>query len=452
MVLRRKLLFSGVVLFVLSCSSLVVSVEASSMWSRTYGGTGDELAWSLVATSDGGYAIAGWTDSFGTGDADFWLVKTDSNGVMEWNRTYGGTKSESLFTMVKTSDEGYAIAGSTMSFGSVYRSFWLVKTDSNGAMEWNRTYAQTMDNVANSLVATSDGGYAIAGSAISNQSYCWLVKTDALGNMLWNRTYVDGGVSSLVAMSDGGYALAGSTSSFGAGLADFWLVKTDPFGNMQWNRTYGGTGIDIANSLVATSDGGYALVGTWDYYSPIIFAYLGYSSLVNSDMLGNKRGNKTHALAGSAESSGAGSNDIWLVKTDSNGVMEWNRTYGEGDAHSLVATSDGGYAIAGRTISNQSYCWLVKTDPFGNMEWSKTYESGIAYWTDVRSLVATPDGGYALAGYIYYPIALNSDFWLAKTDEFGVFPEYSSWFIPALVLTATAFIIINKKKLLHKHG
>ncbi len=134
----------------------------------------------------------------------------------------------------------------------------------------------------------------------------------------------------------------------------------------------------------------------------------------------------------------------------------WDRTYGGAGteyAFSSVATSDGGYALAGSTTSfgaGNDDAWLVKTDAFGNMEWNQTY--GGAGYDGAYSVVATSDGGYALAGYTYSYSTGDSDFWLIKTDEFGVVPEYSSMLIPALVLTATAFIIINKKRLLHKRS
>jgi hypothetical protein len=267
MLLRRKLLLLGVVIFVLLCFPLVVSVGASSMWSRTYGGTSADRASSLVVASDGGYAMAGYTNSFGAGGQDFWLVKTDADGKAFWAKTYGGTGNDKAYSLVVTSDRGYALAGYTASYAA---NLWLVKTDSNGLMLWNKTYGGTIEATASSLVVAPDGGYAIAGSTLGNDS-------------------------------------------------DFLLVKTDALGNMEWNQTYGGTGHDFTSSLVATSDGGYAIAGTWTYYTP----------------------------------------------------------YGE--------------------------------DYYG-------------------------------------------DFWLVKTDELGITPEYSSWLIPALVLTATAFIIINKKRLLHKRS
>jgi len=364
------------------------SYSPTTDWNRTYGGTGMDVAYSLVQTSDGGYALTGITLSYGVGSGDFWLVKTDSVGNAQWNRTYGGTNYDYAYSLVQTTDGGYALSGQTASFGVGSGDFWLIKTDSVGNTQWNRTYGGTGMDVAYSLVQTSDGGYALTGITQSygaGGSDFWLVKTDSVGNAQWNRTY--GGTSSdvilfgLVQTSDGGYALGGATLSYGVGSGDFWLVKTDSVGNAQWNRTYGGTGLDLAYSMVQTSDGGYA-------------------------------------LAGYTNSSGAGNFDFWLVKTDSAGNAQWNKTYGGTSVDAavpVIQTSDGGYALGGGT---QSYgaggfdAWLVKTDSTGNAQWDKIY--GGTGDDAAFSLVQTSDGGYALAGYTNSSGAGNFDFWLVK--------------------------------------
>ena len=231
----KKLFLLSMMLFVLLIFGFVVSIKASlATWSRTYGGESMEVAHCLVVTSDGGYALAGYTWSFGAGIADFWLIKTDAYGNMEWNRTYGRGRSDRAYALVETSDGGYVLAGETISNGYGDRPYWeswLVKTDASGVMEWNQTYVR---GGASAVVQTSDGGYALTGyigtlnPLIGIEYYCWLVKTDAYGNMLWNWTYGDGSALSLVETSDGGYALAG-----GAGL-----IRIDTHGNMIWNQTY----------------------------------------------------------------------------------------------------------------------------------------------------------------------------------------------------------------------
>jgi hypothetical protein len=226
--------------------------------------------------------------------------------------------------------------------------FWLVKTDEFGNIEWNRTYGGEGREVAQSMVATADGGYALAGytdpPGMDRGIEFLLVKTDEAGNVEWNQTYdgigsIYGG--SLVATSDGGYALVADTTRFGAADYDVWLAKTDSSGNLQWSQTYGGTKHDYGYSVIETSDGGYAMAG---------FTY----------------------------SFGAGQEDFWLVKTDASGNLEWNQTYGglsAEHAYSVVEAADGGYAIAGSRYSidgDHDFLW-IRTDEYGN---SQMPESG----------------------------------------------------------------------------
>jgi hypothetical protein len=180
-----------IVFFLLSgffASGTIISLGvATTGWSQTYGGTKDDFASSVVQTSDGGYALAGSTLSYGMGGrnfGDFWLVKTDASGSIQWNKTYGGTKDDYASSVVQTSDGGYTLAGSAQLYGNYSEDAWLVKTDSSGSMQWNKTYGGTKYDIALSLVQTSDGGYAIIGRT---QSYgvggldFWLVKTDEEG-------------------------------------------------------------------------------------------------------------------------------------------------------------------------------------------------------------------------------------------------------------------------------
>jgi len=405
--LSKNLFLSSITFFVLASLPFIGSVGASSeMWSQTYESVSFGSAYSVVETSDGGYAIVGESGL----DSDFCLLKTDELGNMRWFRTYGGEETDRALSLVETSDGGYALAGSTESFGAGDADFWLVKTDANGTMQWNMTYGGPDSEEAYSVVQTSDGGYALAGYmqysdvrvsdflVITRGSDFLLVKTDAYGNVEWNQTY--GGIEdeyafSVVETSDGGYAIAGKTESFGAGSFDFWLVKTDAYGNMEWNRTYGGSDSEGAYSLVQTSDGGYAILG-----------------------------------------------DGLLIKTDEYGYMVWNQTYGGGDrahgyAGSLVATSDGGYAFV---IGSR----LIKTDAQGSVEWSQTYEVERATDRGLVSLVETSDGGYALVGFMWLMMSGDTFIWAVKTDEYGIIPEFPSWIILPLFLTATLAIIICK--------
>jgi hypothetical protein len=392
--------------FLLSSLLIPLVFGSSTMWSKTYG---EGIALSLVETSDRGFAIAGTTNG------NFCLVKTDAYGNFEWNQTYGEGIANSL---IETSD---VIAGHN----------GLVKTDEHGNIEWECTYSGS----ARSLVESSYGGFAIAGflgSLIDDEeSDFWLIKTDEQGNMEWNKTY--GGAdmevaNSLIETSDGGYALAGLRTGL-EGVIGFhpfdntlWLVKTDNLGNMEWNQTYGEkSGFKDANSLVETSDGGYAIAG----YIPDTFGYA----------------------------------DFWLIKTDESGNMEWNRTYGgEGNEHalSLVVTSDGGFALTGFTSGQGLDALLVKTDAYGNMEWSQTI--GEARYEQAFSLVESSDGGYAIAGYATSSDAIPPGppgpqyFWLVKTDEYGNVPEFPSLTPLLIMLVAVmAVAVVYRRRLLKQN-
>jgi len=205
--------------------------NGSQQWNKTYGGANWDAASSVHQTDDG-YIVAGTTYSIGAGGADFWLVKTDSAGNQQWNKTFGGTNDDMASSVQQTSDGGYIVAGTTYSSGASGWDFWLVKTDSAGNQQWNKTYGGTSTDQAWSVQQTSDGGYIAAGSTASFGAGFWdfwLLKTDSAGIQQWNKTYGrtgDDEAYSVQQTSDGGYIAAGRTNSSGAGLLDFWLVKT----------------------------------------------------------------------------------------------------------------------------------------------------------------------------------------------------------------------------------
>jgi hypothetical protein len=247
----------------------VVKTDANgdTLWTSTYGGSADDRAYSVQQTSDGGYIIAGDTESFGAGCSDAYLVKTDSYGDTLWTRTYGGSFDDMGYSVQETSDSGYVLAGATMSFGAGIFDFYLVKTDANGDTLWTRTYGGPGPELSERVQQTADGGYILAGSTMSFGAGAfdvYLVKTDANGDALWTSTY--GGSAndygrSARQTSDGGYIIAGDTESFGAGYLDVYLLKTDSSGDTLWTRTYGGSSEDVAYSVQQTTDGEYIATG-----------------------------------------------------------------------------------------------------------------------------------------------------------------------------------------------
>ena len=383
-------------------------VRASEGWSQTYGGEDMDLGYCVIETSDGAYLIAGTANSSG-GNPDFWLIKTDLNGVMLWNRTYGEDGFDCAYSVIETSEGDYVIAGSIWSFGftdpftSGSNNFWLVKTDSDGNVLWKQTYGRDNSDIPYCVIETTDGGYALAGytgNGYGNDDF-WLIKTDKNGTMMWNQTY--GGLEndvahSLIQTSDEGFALVGYTHSV-SDSRKVLLVKTDNYGKMQWNQTYGTTIFDteafaMAHDLVETADGGFAIAAEKSVYM--------------------------------------GGHDFWLIKTDQEGIVEWNQTYGKVDfefdrPESLIVTSDGGFVIAGETTagSETGDAWLIKTDDQGNIQWNKTYGGELR--DAIYSVIETSNGEYVLTGYTWSFGAGKHEVWLIKTDELGVVPEFSSW-------------------------
>ena len=368
------------------------------VWDTTFGGRDRDIAYSIVQTRDGGYAVAGLNKphhpkSNRASSYDMWVVKLDANGNKQWDKTFGGSDFDIAYSIVQTADGGYAVAGYTDSKGAGKSDMWVVKLDANGNKQWDKTFGGSYDDYANSIVQTADGGYAVAGSTWSRGAgkSDRVVKLDANGNKQWDKTF--GGsywyeADSIVQTADGGYAVAGDTSSKGAGKSDMWVVKLDANGNKQWDKTFGGSDSDSADSIVQTADGGYAVAG----YTESKGAGQSDMWVVKLDANGNKQWDKTfggsysdeadsivqtadggYAVAGWTLSKGAGSYDMWVVKLDGNGYKQWDKTFGgsySDEAHSIVQTSDGGYAVAGRTRSKGAGdydMWVIKLDKDGNL-------------------------------------------------------------------------------------
>lgn len=410
--------------------------EAAMQWDQTYGGVFDDWAYSVIQTTDGGFALTGSTASFGVQyNYDGWLVKTDTYGVMEWNQTYGSIFDDSTYSVIQTVDGGFALAGYT-STTSVGGDAWLVKTDANGVMQWNRTYGSGMFDGAQSVIQTADGGFALVGSTLSIWASNFdglLVKADVNGVMQWNQTY--GGLGrdkslSVIQTMDEGFAFAGFTTSTGAGDEDFWLVKTDAGGKIEWIQTYGGTGEERANAVIQTEDGGFVLIGHTTSFNAVV-------------------------------------SDAWLVKTDAHGVMKWNKLYGDSllewnklyrgsswdEAHSVIQTVDGGFVLAGITdsLEGRRDAWLVKIDAYGVVEWNKIVggsEDDIA-----NSVIQATDGSFVLAGSTFSFGAGGRDAWLVKTDPPGIAsPTRFIYNLTVYILFATFTIIRLWKKAPYIYG
>jgi len=367
---------SLVLMFFLTLTSFVY---LNAQWARSYGGSGLDTAYSIQQTSDGGYIIAGYTDSFGAGGRDFWVLKLSSTGAIDWQRTYGGSLGDYAFSIQQTGDGGYIVAGWTDSFGAGNYDIWVLKLSSIGTIDWQRTYGGSLNDTTYSIQQTSDGGYIVGG--IKYAAF-WVLKLSSIGDVEWQRTYGRESYDeaySIQQTSDGGYIIAGRTELMGAGRSmDAWVLKLSSIGDVEWQRAYGGSGDEAARSIQETSDGGYFVAG--------------YVQLF-----------------------GSGSFDALVLKLSATGDVEWQCIYGEevgsDSPYSSQQTSDGGYIIAGRSGPD---VWVLKLRSTGGIDWQRTYDGLYAH-----SIQLTSDGGYIVAGDTDSFGAGGSDFLLLKLFSDG---------------------------------
>ncbi|NIM91925.1 MAG: hypothetical protein GTO17_13380 [Candidatus Aminicenantes bacterium] len=381
----KKIIFTAALFFISTSFALL-----NAQWARTYGGKGEDCPFSIQQTSDGGYIVAGYTDSFGAGDCDVWILKLNAKGKVSWQKTIGKFDSDGAQSVQQTSDGGYVAAGWVAWDGMEYApdDYWILKLKPDGSRQW-LVFLGDLDPYyhsyerAYSVQQTSDGGYIVAGRKMESEEeeekfdhdFC-ILKLDSNGEPEWQRMYggrkKDDYAYSVQQTNDGGFIVAGKTESFGAGKNDFWILKLDSNGYVEWENTYGGEGEDYAESIQRTNDGGFIVAGTTDSFGVAGF-------------------------------------DFWVFKLDSNGGIVWQKTYGgsRGDyAHSVQQTDDGGYVVAGSTGSfgaGKVDFWILKLGPEGGIKWQKAY--GGAEYDSAFSVDQTSDGGCIVAG---------------KTKSFGV--------------------------------
>jgi len=360
---------------------------------KTLGGTKNESAQSVIKTSDGGYAIAGFTQSI-DGDItdksienfDYWLLKFDADDNLQWTKTYGGTNDEKAYKIIQTSDSGFAIIGYTgsndedVSINNGFDDIWLVKTDASGTIQWEKSYGFSGSDKAFSIIQTSDNGFFVSGildvsasagagnDKNSNASKhaggdYWGLKLDANGTKIWRRyfggSFTDAAYDA-VETNDNGFILIGSSDSDDVDISntkgdyDFWAVKVDTNGNQVWEKSYGGSQIDEARSIIKTTDGNYLIVGE--------------SRSSDKDVTNSK-----------------GAADVWLIKISDDGNLIWQKSYGGSSfdvSRGITPTSDNGYIIVGSSRSQdgdvdtnqgQNDVWILKIDNSGGLKWQKSF-------------------------------------------------------------------------------
>ena len=387
MYLKRLSKWLTILIIMAALVTTVLAAKLEEEWNRTYGGLYDDGTWSLQGTNDGSYIIAGYASSQGQ-VSDLWLVKTDSKGIGQWNRTFGGSGEDLGCFVRQAQDGGYMVTGSTKSYGIGEERLWLLKTDSNGNREWDRTFGGFVSSSGDggwSVDQTKDGGYIVTGYTRSYGAGgmdLWLIKTDSMGRKEWDRTF--GGPKDDVGMSviqtkDGGYIVTGKTASYGSGKDDVWLIKTDSAGFKLWNETFGGLEDDEGMQVLEVKDC-YIITGRTESEGAGKKAFL-----LETDLNGKKLWERVYdedsvgislrltldggyIIAGYTNSKDSG-REALLVKTDNSGKEQWNMRFGgpgQNMATSIVESSDGGYVIAGITNSygaGAEDAWLVKVRP-----------------------------------------------------------------------------------------
>jgi hypothetical protein len=246
---------------------LKINTDGDTLWTKTYGGIWPERGKDIQATSDGAYIITGYSHSFTRGYSDLYLLKVDSIGDTIWTKWYGGDHTERGHSVQQTSDEGYIVAGYTKSYGAGEYDFYLLKTDANGDSLWAKTFGGTNADFAHAVIQTSDGGYIVVGETASfgaGAEDVYVVRTNQSGDSLWTRTY--GGTSGdfgydLIDQEDG-FLIVGETRSYGVGLADIYVIRINAGGDTIWTKTIGDAGYNMARSIRPTSDENYILAGT----------------------------------------------------------------------------------------------------------------------------------------------------------------------------------------------
>ena len=398
----------------LSLFSLLVLVRVfaqtapSIEWQKCLGGSSEDEAHSIIETSDGGFIVAG--NSFSTngdvsnnhGFEDFWIVKLNGAGLVQWQKCIGGSNHDKARSIDQTSDGGFIVAGNTWSTdGDVSNNdgsddFWVVKLDSTGNLQWEKSLGGSSHDFATSIAQTNDEGYIVAGYTQSsngdvtgNQGYTdyWIVKLDAYGDLQWQKSMGGSDIDlalSISQTSDGGYIVAGyvlstdgDVSTYNGGYGDYWIVRLDMAGSLQWEKSLGGSSSDRAYSVAPTSDGGFIVAGEANSTDGDITNFLGHS-------------------------------DFWVMKLDADGSLEWEKSLGGSGyetATSISPTSNGGYIVCGYTSSNDGDVsnnrgevdyWVVKLDVIGSLEWEKCFGGSIN--DKARSIAETSDEGYIVAG------------------------------------------------------
>ncbi len=444
---------AAVGLCALLCSATLHAQDI--LWEKSYGGKHSEYLFDAQPTPDYGFILAGSSLSQKTGnkteeaagDLDYWVWKMDEKGELDWQKSFGGSGADLLQSVRLTRDGGFILAGTSDSkkggqkkddgFGK--EDFWIIKLNARGGEQWQRTIGGSGQELLQSIAPTSDGGYLLAGSSSSAKSEkiiagqpdpfgkseagfgnldYWIIKLDSEGKIEWQKVF--GGqyadqLRSAVQTRDGGYLLAGSSNSPESGnksekcygMSDYWVIKLDTKGELEWQKAYGGEGDDQLQAALQAKDGNFLLAGS-----------------------------SSSATTGNKNASNGKGTDFWLLKIDALGEVIWQKTYDIGKADlltSLEESKDGSLLLGGHAQS-ETYVTrkkdavgindyiAIKTDDKGEEQWTRTVGSG---GEDIlRKAIETRDGGYILAGTSMGSPSRDrhsgqgrNDFWVVKLKD-----------------------------------
>lgn len=362
-------------------------VEAQITFQRTYSILNYSEGYSVQQTTDGGFIIAGTTaneDIYFADSADIFLIKTDAYGDTLWTRTFGGTTNDVGKYVRQTTDGGYIIAGFTRNGGIGYYDALLIKTDANGNLIWNKNYqGSPLGDAAYCVQQTSDGGYIMVGATYDIfYDDLYMVKTDSNGNKVWSKTFYGSGGGNdrgnfVQQTTDGGFIVCGKLDL--GTQPPMWLFKVDSLGNLLWTKRYGLNGTNDAYQVKQTTDGGYILVGITNTFVLIKTNSTGdtlwtkklLSSVTGTPQSIQQTTDQGYIITGYTTFFSAGGLDVYLIKTDSIGNIEWAKTFGgtyHDQGYEVQQTADGGFVIAGlyHEATNHVSVYLIKTDVNGN--------------------------------------------------------------------------------------
>ncbi len=312
----------------------------NSLWQKTFGGINIDQAYSIKETAiDSGFVVAGFTNSFGHGGYDIYVIKTNKTGDTLWTKTYGGSDWDFGYSIEPTTDGGYIIAGGTYSFGKGNEDMYIVKTDSTGDTLWTKTYGGINDDEAKSIKQTNDGGYILTGITKSFGDVngdIYVIKTNSMGDTLWTKTYGSNGndeSNQIIETSGGGYMLAGYTENTSTNNNEAFILKTNINGDTIFTKKFGSPNDAKAYSVYQTSDGNYVWTGKLkfgndyriylykiDYLGNWIFSYTIGTFGLNEGRYIEETTDKGLIVVGNSTQFNNGLEDIYLFKADSNGV------------------------------------------------------------------------------------------------------------------------------------